>query len=80
MTDEAEYGAKRAVVKEIRDYIATMGPDRTFSGTWLMAQLERIVPYRNPQVAAVVEGQVEAFMPDDVVAAQLAELDAETAE
>lgn len=52
---DAIYAAKRSVVVELRDYVASLG-DRSFSGTWLMAQLERLVPYREvapatPEVA-----------------------------
>jgi hypothetical protein len=60
--DAVVYGAQRALVKEFRDYISTQGVERSYSGTWLMAQLETMVPYRpQPTVEPIAEGQVEAF-------------------
>jgi hypothetical protein len=62
LDEAAVHAAKREVIKELRDLISTFPPDRSFTATWLMAQFERVVPYRAPLVEeTAVPGQTVAF-------------------
>lgn len=61
--ERAAYEGQRRLIHELYQYLLSFPPDRSFTASWLNAQLEKMVPYRPAAAAGPVqaEGQIEAF-------------------